>query len=153
MGRSWCPIPTLAHGITCIIFLKLYSANERRLTNCERDLLVAYTNTQNIPPVVVVKEVKKAKREEMGRKITLAPNCYVEVGTSKQEVGRITSMFVYSSICYVVLQKLTKPTNIYGMLHYTCTDGSSILALSPLSLLGRPLPLALDNSDLWVLNI
>ena len=107
--------------------------------------------------VVIVNSLKRARREERDRSITYSTcNCYVSINTTN--IGYITSLFIYDSVCYAKIQKYTTtPTNEYGLLHYTNVNIAdttcTVATILPLNQLSRPLAVALDTNDLWVLNI
>ena len=57
----------------CMYFIRSSShcsTKERDLTAFERNLLVVCVGNGDIPPVVTVKEIKRANREERGRNVT-----------------------------------------------------------------------------------
>ena len=79
---------------------------------------------------------------------------YVSINTTN--IGYITSLFIYDSVCYSKIQQnTTTPTNEYGLLHYTNVNiaDTTVATILPLNQLSRPLAVALDMNDLWVLNI
>ena len=140
--------------IYIIIIISKFIYRSRELSSEDRELLMTCTEVDVLVPVIV-NSLKRARREERGRSITYSTsNCYVSINTTY--IGYITSLFIYDSVCYAkIRQYTTTPTNVYGLLHYTnIADTTCTVAnILPLNQLSRPLAVALDTNDLWVLNI
>ena len=92
------------------------------------------------------------QRYKSGRVIRYAPNIYVLiVGT--ECIGQITSLFLYAGVNYALIHIVSSPHHFhYGMRQYKNPGDHPVPTIKLITTLSRPLPVAVSNDELWVLN-
>ncbi len=146
-----------------------YGSHSRCLDKEEVALLTTVCATLDMPvqePVAVCFQKRVTKEDPLTGRIieyvTLqkavcsSTTCASYVALSRQdhmEIGHIDSLFTYRSKVFAVIVKYEGVIhNVYGLLHIPDTT-SQVKLIAHIEALSRPLAIARDSNELWILNL